>query len=60
MIADVSEDWTSPVNTRMGELGGSVYRRSRDDLEDDAWFNDYLPDVYLYPYEYIPSGYYVY
>jgi uncharacterized membrane protein len=58
VIADVSEDWTSPIDTRMKELGGGVYRRSRDDLEDDSWFNEYLPDVYLYPYEYIPSGYY--
>jgi hypothetical protein len=43
----------------MKELGGGIYRRAKDDLEDDAWFNEYLPDVYLYPYEYIPSGYYV-
>jgi hypothetical protein len=28
-------------------------------LEDDAWLGAYLPDVYLYPYEYIPPGYYV-
>ena len=54
IIADVSEDWTSPINTRMSALGGTVYRRSRDDLKDDAWFNDY----YLYPYEYVPAGYY--
>jgi len=59
VIADVSEDWTSPIDTRMKELGGGIYRRAKDDLEDDAWFNEYLPDVYLYPYEYIPSGYYV-
>ena len=59
VIADVSEDWTSPIDTRMRELGGGVFRRSKDDLEDDAWFDEYLPDVYLYPYEYIPSGYYV-
>ena len=59
VIADVSEDWTQPIDTRMAELGGSVHRRSKDDLEDDAWFNEYYPDVYLYPYEYIPPGYYV-
>jgi uncharacterized membrane protein len=59
IIADVSEDWTSPIDTRMRQLGGAIYRRSKDDLEDDAWFNEYLPDLYLYPYEYIPSGQYV-
>ena len=59
VIADVSEDWTSPIDTRMKELGGGIFRRSKDDLEDDSWFSEYLPDVYLYPYEYIPSGYYV-
>src|SRR5271167_1980778 len=37
VIADVSEDWTSPIDTRMGDLGGRVYRRARSDLKDDAW-----------------------
>jgi uncharacterized membrane protein len=55
VIADVSEDWTSPVDTRMKELGGVVYRRAKDDLEDDAWFDGYTS--YLYPYEYIPPAY---
>jgi hypothetical protein len=27
-------------------------------MEDDAWYNDYLTDEYLYPYEYVPSGNY--
>ena len=57
VIADVSEDWTSPIDTRMSKLGGVVYRRAKSDLEDDAWFNDYIPSSYLYPYEYIPSAY---
>jgi hypothetical protein len=27
-------------------------------MEDDVWFDDYyIPDSYLYPYEYIPSAY---
>lgn len=59
VIADVSEDWTAPIDTRMKELGGKVFRRSKDALEDDAWYDAYLPDIYLYPYEYIPPGYYV-
>jgi uncharacterized membrane protein len=58
IIADVTEDWTSAIDTRMKELGGKVYRRSRDDVEDDAWYSEYLTDDFLYPYEYVPSGYY--
>jgi uncharacterized membrane protein len=59
VIADVSEDWTDPIDTRMKSLGGVVYRRAKSDLEDDVWFDDgYYPyDYYLYPYEYIPSRY---
>ena len=58
VIADVSEDWTSPIDTRMHNLGGVVYRRAKSDLENDAWFDDYyIPSSYLYPYEYIPSSY---
>ena len=54
VIADVSEDWTSPIDTRMRELGGVVHRRPRSDVENDIW---YPSDDYLYPYEYIPSRY---
>ena len=54
VIADVSEDSTSAIDMRMRELGGTVYRRDRSTVEDDAWFSDYVPDGYLYPYEYIP------
>ena len=61
VIADVTEEWTSPVDTRMRELGGKVYRRTRGAVEDDSWFDDYYPyypyDAYLYPYEYIPPAY---
>ena len=58
VLANVSEDWTSPVDTRMKSLGGTVYRRAKDDVEDDSWFefDDYYSN-YLYPYEYIPSSY---
>ena len=52
VIADVSEDWTTPIDTRMRSLGGTVHRRAKSDLDDDAWFYPY--DPYLYPYEYIP------
>ena len=56
LIADVSEDWTSAIDTRMSNLGGTVYRRAKADVENDAW-PDYDYDYYLYPYEYIPSEY---
>jgi uncharacterized membrane protein len=57
VIADVSEDWTSPIDTRMHDLGGIVYRRAKADLEDDVWYDSYLYpyDYYLYPYEYAPG-----
>ena len=60
VIADVSEDWTTPIDTRMRELGGVVYRRSTSAVDDDAWVGDpyYYPyDAYLYPYPYYPSDY---
>jgi len=60
VIADVSEDWTSPIDTRMGDLGGVVYRRAKSAVEDNVWYDDpglYPYDYYLYPYEYIPPEY---
>lgn len=58
VIADVSEDWTAPINDRMRRLSGSVYRRSRSAVSDDAWFGpDYPYYNYLYPYEYRPVYY---
>lgn len=57
VIADVSETWPSSINNRMRDLGGVVYRRSRDDVEADAWFGPsyvYPYDYYLYPYDYRP------
>lgn len=58
VLADVSEDWTSPIDTRMRSLGGKVYRRAASDLQDDGWYGEYYPyPYYLYPYEYIPSSY---
>src|SRR5271166_3400958 len=56
VIADVSEDSTSAIDTRMSELGGIVRRRSWTTLQDDVWFGDYMPGSYLLPYEYIPPG----
>jgi len=57
IIADVSEDSTLPIDSRMRGLGGIVHRRAWSDVHDDSWFDDsYLHpyDYYLYPYEYVP------
>jgi len=54
VIADVGEESTFPIDDRMRSLGGTVYRRSRGDLQDDEWIGF---DDYLYPYEYIPPLY---
>jgi len=35
IVADVEEGWTTPVNTRFEAAGGTVYRFSRYDVEDD-------------------------
>jgi uncharacterized membrane protein len=56
VIADVSEDSTSWINDEMRELGGTVFRRGKGDVQNDEWFDGYyIPYSYLYPYEYIPS-----
>jgi len=56
VIADVSEESVYPIDTRMGDLGGTVFRRARSSLHDDSWFDDYDPRSYLYPYEYVPPS----
>lgn len=58
VIADVSEDWTTPINEQMKRLGGTVYRRSRDAVRDESWSGPHYPYYnYLYPYEYRPAYY---
>lgn len=37
VVADVDEDWVTPVDTRMEALGGVVYRTSKMTVEDDHW-----------------------
>jgi uncharacterized membrane protein len=34
VVAEVEEDWVTPVDTRMEAIGGSVFRRSLSDVED--------------------------
>src|SRR5713226_3747965 len=34
LLAEVDEDWTTPVDTRMEAIGGSVFRRALSDVTD--------------------------
>jgi len=34
VVAEVDEEWTTPVDTRMEPLGGTVYRRALSDVTD--------------------------
>ncbi len=53
VVAEISEDWTTPVNTMAERLGGKVYRRPKGEVTSDSFFG---PDYgyYLYPYDYDP------
>jgi uncharacterized membrane protein len=35
LIAEINEYWTTPVDTKMAALGGTVIRRNRVDVEDE-------------------------
>jgi uncharacterized membrane protein len=35
LIAEIDEIWTVPVDTKLGELNGVVFRRLRNEVEDD-------------------------
>ena len=54
VIAEVSEQWTTPIDTMASRLGGRVYRRSKGDINSDMWFDADYPE-YLYPYDYEPQ-----
>lgn len=51
IIAEVSEDWTTPIDNLAKQLGGVVYRRPKSDIQSDYWSDD---EDYLYPYDYEP------
>jgi uncharacterized membrane protein len=34
LIAEIEEDWTTPLDTRMEAIGGTVFRRALSDVED--------------------------
>ncbi|MBV8600426.1 MAG: hypothetical protein JO359_02555 [Candidatus Eremiobacteraeota bacterium] len=56
VLAEVSEDWTTPLDTAMKRLGGTIYRRPKGDVRDDSvWGPEY--GYYLYPYDYDPHYY---
>ena len=40
VIADISEEWVTPVDTRMEPLGGAVFRTARKSVEDDQRARD--------------------
>ncbi len=40
VVADVSEEWVTPVDTRMEELGGFVFRTARQSFEEDQRARD--------------------
>ena len=54
VIADVSEDWTTPIDTEMQRLGGVVYRRPVSDVRRSTFLGDDYSQ-YLYPYDYEPD-----
>lgn len=34
LVAEIEEDWTTPVDTSMEQIGGTVFRRALSDVED--------------------------
>jgi uncharacterized membrane protein len=40
VVSDVSEDWVTPVDSRMAALGGTVFRNTRENIEDEQYSRD--------------------
>jgi uncharacterized membrane protein len=40
LVAEVSEEWVTPVDTRMEGLGGVVFRTSKENVQDDQRARD--------------------
>lgn len=54
VIAEVDEDWITPVDTTMSQFGGTVYRRPKGAVRNDSlWGSDYSDS--LTPYDFHPS-----
>lgn len=56
VVAEVTEDWLSVLDTAMKPLGGTIYRRENNAQTNAAFGNRYYND-YLYPYYYEPMYY---
>jgi len=52
IIAEVSEDWTTPIDNMAKQFGGTVYRRPKSSILGDYWSDT---EEYLYPYDYEPA-----
>jgi ribosome-associated translation inhibitor RaiA len=35
LVAEIEEDWTTPVDTRMEAIGGTIFRRALSDVKHD-------------------------
>ena len=53
VLAEISESWTTPVDTLAKRLGGKVYRRPKGDVTNDSFFGPNY-GYYFYPYDYAP------
>jgi uncharacterized membrane protein len=53
VVAEISEDWMSALDDAMRSLGGTVYRRENNAVNNAAFGASYYND-YLYPYYYEP------
>ena len=51
VIAEVTEQWTMPLDTLAKKYGTTVFRKSKSVIRDNAYFGDYP----LYPYDYEPA-----
>ncbi|MBV8425180.1 MAG: hypothetical protein JO349_08305 [Candidatus Eremiobacteraeota bacterium] len=51
VIAEVTEQWTTPLDTLARSYDTQVFRKSKSVIRDNAYFGDYP----LYPYDYQPA-----
>jgi uncharacterized membrane protein len=56
VVAEISEDWTRPLDDAMSQLGGTIYRRQNSAATNAAFGASYYSN-YLYPYYYEPTYY---
>src|SRR5208283_1739504 len=40
IVSEVSEEWVTPVDSRMEALGGTVFRTSRTDVQQEQYTKD--------------------